>query len=155
MKTKKKVSYVLQKPIRRKGGVGDVINVTKGFGRYLERFSVAQRVTKEVLENLEESKKIWQAKESENEKAAIALVEKIKNIKLVMKKRVAQGDGLYEAVRDEHVVSAFKDRGIELKNNNIKINSQIKKLGCHTFVVHIYGEHEVELELEVLSDTRE
>lgn len=155
MNIKKKISYVLQKPIRKKGAIGDIISVTKGFGRYLERFAIAKRATNEIIENLEENRKLWLEKESDNEKQANLMLEKIKDITITLKRRVSQGDGLYESVRAEHIVADFKERGIDLKNNNIQINSQIKNLGMHKFIVHIYGSCEVELNLEVISDSQD
>lgn len=155
MKVVKKVEYVLQKPLRKKGEIGDVVKVTRGFGRYLESQAIAQRANPEILKNLEEQKKQWQLHEKDNEKEAVALIEKVKGVNLVIKKRVAQGEKLYESVRQDSIVEAFKAHGVKLENHHIKLNHQIKKIGEHVIIVHAYGNHEVEMTINVVSDAEE
>lgn len=152
MKIVKKVEYVLRKPLRKKGEVGDIVKVTKGFGRYLESEGIAHRVNAEVLKSLEENKKQWKILEEVNEKAAQKLIEKIANMTLIIKKRVAQGDKLYDSVRPENVISAFNLQGIQLQQDQIKINNQIKKLGKYNIIIHAYGNYETTVELDVISE---
>ncbi len=155
MKVVKKVEYVLQKPLRKKGEIGDVVKVTRGFGRYLESQGIANRANTEVLKNLEINKKFWLEAEAVNDKIARELIEKIKDVKVVLKKRVAQGEKLYDSVRPEHIVEGFKAHGIQLQNNNIKLNNQIKKIGTHNIIVHAYGNHEIEMEINVVSESED
>lgn len=152
MKVAKKVSYVLQKSLRKRGDAGEIINVAKGFGRYLESQSIAQRASESVLKALEESKKLWQSQEEAHINEAKILIEKISGMSVVIKKRVAQGDKLYESLRPESIVEALKERGITLKNSNIKLNAQIKKTGTHLVIIHAYGNYETEISVEVISD---
>lgn len=152
MKAVKKVSYVLKKSLRKRGEAGDVISVARGFGRYLESQSIAERATEEVLKNLEANKKAWMMQEEVSVRAAKALIEKVKGMTVVLKRRVAQGEKLYESVRPEVIVAAFKEQGISLVNDNIKLNTQIKKLGKHPVIIHAYGNYETEVTLEIISD---
>jgi|GEM_PF-2151640 len=155
MKVVKKVEYVLQKPLRKRGEIGDVVRVTRGFGRYLESQAIAQRANPELLKELEEKKKQWQVHEASNEKEAIALIEKVKGVDLIIKRRVAQGEKLYESVRQNTIVEAFKTHGIVLQEHNIKLNHQIKKIGEHNVIIHAYGNHEVEMVIKIVSDAEE
>jgi len=152
MKAVKKVAYVLKKSLRKKGSAGDVVNVTRGFGRYLESQGIAQRANEEILKSLEAQKHLWQKAEEAHIKEAQKLVEKIKDIQIVLKKRVAQGEKLYESVRPESIVEAFRAQGVEVSNHNIKLNTQIKKTGKHSIIVHAYGNCEVELTIDVVAE---
>lgn len=152
MKIVKKVAYVLKKSLRKKGEAGDVVHVARGFGRYLESQDIAQRASDEIIKHLEESKKLWQKSEEAHVKEAQALIEKIKNMTIVLKKRVAQGEKLYDSIRPENIVAAFAAQGIQLKNENIKLNTQIKKLGTHSVIIHAYGNYETEISIEIMPE---
>ncbi len=153
MKSVKKVDYVLKKALRKKGEVGDIVKVTRGFGRYLETQGIAQRINDEILQDLEKKKALWKATQKEEESNAETLIDMVKKIdSLVIKKRVAQGEKLYDSVRAENIVQAFKEKGINLSLQNIKMNHQIKKIGKHPIIIHAYGNFETEIQLEVISD---
>ena len=152
MKKVKKVAYVLKKSLRKKGEAGDVIQVARGFGRYLESQAIAQRASDEILKNLEASKKLWQKEEEKHIKDAQTLIDKVKGVELVVKKRVAQGEKLYDSVRPESIVEAFAKSGVALNSHNIKLNTQIKKTGQHNIIIHAYGNLETEVILNVLPE---
>jgi len=152
MKAVKKVAYVLKKSLRKKGAAGDVVNVTRGFGRYLESEGIAQRANEEILKTLEQQKTLWQKEEAVHIQDAQKLVEQIKGMQIVLKRRVAQGEKLYESVRPEGIVAAFAEQGVKLNAHNIKLNQQIKKTGKHNVIVHAYGNCEVEIVIDVLPE---
>lgn len=154
MKTVKKIAYVLKKSLRKKGTAGDVVLVTRGFGRYLESQQIAQRGTQEVLNGLEEKKQLWQKEEEKYIKEAEILLEKIKGKHVILKKRVAHADKLYEAVRPENIVEAFKQYDIVLENKHIKLNHHIKNLGMHKVIIHLYGNCEIEITIEVVAEDK-
>jgi large subunit ribosomal protein L9 len=104
------------------------------------------------MSNIEIKKQEWMARELNNDKSAVLLMDKLKNIKLIIKKRVAYGDRLYDSVRIEHIIDAFKAFDIELKRQNVKIDNAIRTLGLHTIIVHTYGTYEVVVSIEVISD---
>lgn len=145
-----KVSYILKKALRKKGEIGDVVKLAKGFGRYLEGCKIAVRATKENLLDLEERKLEWKKNESKHAEDAKALMEKIKDLKLKIEKRVGQNGKLYEAIRPEHVVDAFKAQGFDIPRNYIRIDNQIKNIGEHKIIVHAYGNYECEICLDVV-----
>lgn len=152
MKKVKKVAYVLKKSLRKKGESGDVVQVARGFGRYLESQDIAQRASEEVLKNLAASKKLWQQEEEKHIKDAQALIEKIKGMEVIIKKRVAQGEKLYDSVRPESIVKAFANSGIKLNDHNIKLNTQIKKTGRHSVIINAYGNYEAEVIVEIVPE---
>lgn len=152
MKKVKKIAYVLKKSLRKKGEAGDVVQVARGFGRYLESQDIAQRANEGVLKSLEDSKKQWQKEEENHIKTAQALIDKIKGMEIIIKKRVSQGEKLYDSVRPENIVAEFAKHGFKLENHHIKLNTQIKKTGKHPVVIHAYGNLETEVIVEVISE---
>lgn len=147
----RKIGYVLCRSIRKKGTVGDVVKVAPGFGRYLERIGHAKRVTEQILAELADKKLVWQKEEQKFVEIAQGLIERVKNVSLILKKQSAQGGKLYEAVRPEDVVAAYKLHGIEVDKNSVKIDSQIKHIGKYTIIIHAYGNYETAVEIEVIS----
>lgn len=148
-----KIAYILKKALRKKGEVGEVIQVAPGFGRYLEGQNIAQRANKTLLENLEKQKAEWLVLEAENQKKAIALVQQIKGLEVTLKRKTSQNEKLYEAIRPEHIVEACKALGINLERYNVKLDQQIKKTGKHKITIHAYGNHETDITLDVISET--
>ncbi len=152
MKAVKKVAYVLKKSLRKRGAAGDIVNVTRGFGRYLESEGIAQRASDDVLKELADQKLLWQKEEEAHIKEAQKLVDQVKDLQIVLKRRVAQGEKLYESVRQDAIVAAFAEHGIALSAHNIKLNNQIKKIGKHNIIIHAYGNCEVEMSIEVVPE---
>jgi large subunit ribosomal protein L9 len=147
-----KVDYVLKKALRKRGDVGDLIKVAKGYGRYLEGQDIAQRATREILKEIEEKKANWKNQSLELEKEAAKLIEKIEGMKIILKRKTSQNDKLYETIRPEHVVEGLLLKGIKIEKRNVYMRHQIKNLGTYKVLIHIYGSFEKDIELEVISD---
>lgn len=152
-KSLKRVQCVLTSPIRGKGGIGDVVNIKRGYAKYLERFNKATRATKEVLENIEAKKIEWKSVESTKEKQALEIVNKLKAFpKITMFKRVSHAETLYSAVKPDEIITFFEEKGIKLKKEQIKIDRIIKTLGEHEVVLNVYGEYVHNLIVEICKE---
>jgi large subunit ribosomal protein L9 len=147
-----KVAYVLRKALRKRGDIGDVVKVAKGYGRYLESQGIAERATQALLESVEVQRAAWRQEAQKFEEQAKRLVEQISGISLTIKRKTAQNDRLYEAIRPEHIVSAFEKLGVSLEKKNIQMHNPIKMLGQHKILVHAYGQYEAEIDVQVVSD---
>jgi len=149
----KKVNYILAMPL---GGskIGDIVSVKMGYGRYLERTNKAIRASEANIGNIETYKASWLVKEKENEKAAKILFDKLKGIEgnLIIKKRIAQGEKLYESVRFEDVLNCLKSKGIVLKKENIKMRNIIKTLGVHEITIHLYADYSMNRNVEIVPE---
>lgn len=146
----KKREYVLKNPIKGKGNVGEIVKVAPGYGRYLERFAIAVRATKEIKENLEQSKLEWISASKSKEVQAEKLIAEIKAIDhILLNKKVAQNIKLYQAITREDVVEALKKNNIEIMPNYVFINNIIKTIGEHQVVINVYGNYETVLKVQV------
>lgn len=149
----KKIRCVLTKPLRGKGGIGDIINVKRGYARYLERFDKATRATNDVLECIEKNKALWKQEEESSVKAAEIKLNQLKKFsKITLYKRVSHAETLYSAVKYDDIIEFFAAHNIKLTKENIKIDRIIKTLGEHTVIIGVYGDLEHNLTVEVCKE---
>lgn len=152
-KSIKRIQCVLTKPLRGKGGIGEVVSVKRGYARYLERFDKATRATKEVLETLYIKKEEWsKMDEIHNQAAEITLAKLAKFEKIILNKRVSHASTLYSSVKQDEIIKFFESHDIKLSKDNIKIDRVIKTLGEHFIMINVYGNYVHNLIVEVCKE---
>lgn len=152
-KVLKRVQYSLMKPLRGKGGIGDFVFVKPGYGRYLEKYNKAARVTKELELELESKKSEWIKNEEKHIAFAKDLLAKIAQIELItLIKKVSQGTKLYAAVKKEDIIDFFIAKNISLEKEHLKIDNVIKTLGEHSIIINVYGNEEIEMKVNILQE---
>lgn len=152
-KVLKKSKYILKMPLRGKGNLGDIINVKPGYGRYLEKYDRADRVTDDVIKDLEAKKIEWQQKEKMNMVAADLLFEELKKFSCVeIFRKIAQEDHLYSSINKSEVVDFFKAKNILIEKHNVVMSNNIKKLGEYSIIINVYGDKDYEITLKILKE---
>ncbi len=126
----------LRKDIEKIGLAGEIINVGDGYARnYLIPHGLAIEITKK--NEIFYAKRI---KKVEHRKEVIAtqtsmLAEKIKSLKITLKKKLHDDGKLYGAVNASEVVDLLAKKGIIITKNQVKMDKSIKTKG--TFAVTI------------------
>ena len=143
----------LLKDIERVGLAGEVIKVKPGFAN---NFLFPQKLALEVSSHNEAfySKK---AKEIENRKEVIncktsMLAEKIKDLKLSIKKKVHNDDKLYASVSAAEISELLSGEGIKVNKSQVLIKKSIKTPGAHKITIKLSNQLKPELNLKVVAD---
>ena len=147
------MKVILLENIKKLGTIGQKVNVKDGFGRnYLLKKGKALLPTKENLAHFE-TKKAEIIKKNEIEKnKAIEISEKLKTIKITLKKEVMENGNLYGSVTIKEICNEILNTSkIEIKAEQIELATNIKSKGEYKFVVNLHAEVQSEVSLEVIS----
>lgn len=147
------MKVILLENIKKLGTIGQKVNVKDGFGRnYLLKNGKALLPTKENLAHFE-TKKAEIIKKNEIEKnKAIEISEKLKNLKVTVKKEIMENGNLYGSVTIKEICNEISNiSNIEIKAEQIELTSNIKSKGEYKFTVNLHAEVQSEVSLEVAS----
>ncbi|MDD5015045.1 MAG: 50S ribosomal protein L9 [Atribacterota bacterium] len=149
------MKIILKQNIDKIGQVGDVVEVSNGFGR---NFLIPQG--KAISFTTGNFKQIEYLKKQETEKKegelieAKELAEKINNISLEIKVKAGEEGKLFGSVTSKDIVKTlFEEHGIELDKKKLNLKESLKKLGVHIIPVNLYKDITPQIKVNLISDT--
>lgn len=143
----------LKKNVEKVGIAGEIINVTDGFARnYLMPRDLAIEITPSNAPFY-----AARSKSVENRKEIIAtetslLAEKIKELKLSVKRKMHADGKLYGAVTPSDIVDLLAQKGISISKNQVILNKSIKTKGIHELVIKLSARLQPSIQLNVLPE---
>ena len=146
------MKVILLENIKKLGTIGQKVNVKDGFGRnYLLKKGKALLPTKENIAHFE-TKKAEIIKKNEIEKnKAIEISEKLKAIKITVRKEIMENGNLYGSVTIKEICSEIINSSkVEIKPEQIELAGNIKSKGEYKFLVNLHAEVQSEVLLEVV-----
>ena len=146
------MKVILLENIKKLGSIGQQVNVKDGFGRnYLLKKGKALLPTKENIDHFE-TKKAEIIKKNEIEKnKAIEISEKLKAVKITVRKEIMENGNLYGSVTIKEICSEIINSSeVEIKPEQIELATNIKSKGEYKFLVNLHAEVQSEVLLEVV-----
>ena len=136
------MKLILLENVKKLGTIGQKVNVKDGYGRnFLLKKGKAILPTKENIEHFE-SKKAEIIKKNEIEKnKALEISGKLKNLKISIKKEIMENGNLYGSVTiKELCTELFNSTQLEIKPEQVEINTSIKSKGEYEFTVNLHAD---------------
>jgi large subunit ribosomal protein L9 len=121
------------------GQVGDVKNVSDGYGRnYLIRRGLAKLATPGELKQVEQHKRTA-AKQATRELAdAQAMAGRLSGMTLTFKARAGEGTKLYGSITSGDIAEAISEQvGKEFDRRKIHLDESLRQLGTHQVTVRL------------------
>jgi len=143
----------LRKDIEKVGFAGEIIKVGDGYARnYLIPRGLAVKITKENEQFYSQ-----RVKKVEHRKEVVAtqtsmLAEKIKALKITLKKKTHDDGKLYGAINATEIVDLLAKKGIIIAKNQVKIDKSIKTKGTFTVTIKLTSRLQPKLSLSVVSE---
>jgi len=143
----------LKKNVEKVGIAGEIINVADGFARnYLMPRDLAIEITSSNAAFY-----TARSKSVENRKEIIAtetslLAEKIKELKLSVKRKMHEDGKLYGAVTPSDIVDLLAQKGISISKNQVILNKSIKTKGTYELVIKLSARLQPSIQLHVLPE---
>jgi len=143
----------LRKDIEKVGLAGEIIKVGDGYARnYLIPNGLAIEITKK-----NETFYAKRIKKVEHRKEVIAtqtsmLAEKIKSLKVTLKKKVHDDGKLYGAVNASEIVDLLAKKGVMIAKNQVKIDKSIKTKGTFVVTIKLTSRLQPQLSLNVVPE---
>jgi large subunit ribosomal protein L9 len=142
----------LKQDVAQVGFANQIVQVKEGFAR---NFLIPHDLAVEITPDNEKlfAKKI---QKMEYQKEALQTVtsmlsEKIKHLKLVLKKKIHDNGELYGSVTPTEVVKLLEEQGVSVSKNQIEM-SKIKKQGSHTITVKLSSRLQPTCTLHIISE---
>jgi large subunit ribosomal protein L9 len=145
------MEVILRENVPALGQRGDVVRVADGYARnYLIPKQLAYKVTPGIERQVQSEHRAHERREARAAEMATELQDRIRELQVVrFQRRVGAGDTLYGSVAAQDIADALNERGVEVNRRQVRLDAPIKSVGTHHVVIHLHGETEVELAVEV------
>jgi len=143
------VKVILLQDIENLGKKGDVKKVANGYVRnFLLPRNLAKPATKEAIAELEKQKEL-EAKQAEEElKIVQEIVSKVDGLEIEIKEKIDEKGQLYGSINEQTISSIFKEKGFDIKKQQIKIPQPIKEVW--EYPITILFDHNLEAEVKII-----
>ena len=145
------MEVILRENVPHLGQRGDFVRVADGYARnYLIPQQLAYKVTPGIERQVQTEHRAAERREALAAEMATELQERIRELQVIrFQRRAGAGDQLYGSVAAQDIVDALAGQGIEINRRQVRLDAPIKAVGTHHIVVHLHGDSEVELAVEV------
>jgi large subunit ribosomal protein L9 len=145
------MEVILRDNVPNLGRRGDVVRVADGYARnYLIPQQLAYKVTPGIEKQVESERRALDRREERAAAMAGELLERIRDLRVIrFQRRVGDHDNLYGSVAANDIADVLAEKGIEVNRRQVRLDNPIKTVGTHHVTIHLHGETEVELAVEV------
>ena len=145
------MKVILLENLGKKGSIGDIIDVKRGFARnYLISSNKALYASKENIKEVEKIKKDLDNKDQEKKKNAKNIYEKINKKEYFVKKLSTENNELYGSVKPTEISKLILELDkIEIKPSMIQLVKEIKSLGIFNVKVNLHSNVQAEISIKV------
>ena len=145
---------ILLENVTKLGVVGDTVKVSDGYARnFLLPRSLAARVNKSVLRQIEAKKIVLQKQYDENLNIAKTLADKISAASVTITMEANEEDKLFGSVTARSIAESLKEQtDLEVQVSDILLADAIRELGRFTIEVALLPEVSAELKVWVVRD---
>lgn len=120
----------LIKDVPQVGLAGEIVKVKEGyFNNYLSPRKLALEVNKKNEQHFKNRERIVEHRKEVLESETSMLAEKIKSLKLTLKKKTHDDGKLYGSIRADEVVELLKNKGINISKSQVEFGKSIKSTG--------------------------
>lgn len=132
------MKVILTENISALGEIGEVVNVAPGYARnFLFPQGLALEATGKNVKELEHKKAVLAKKRERVRQEMLSFAEKLKEVKIVLRRKVAEEDKLYGSVSSTDIASALESLGFDVPKKNIQLEVPIKQLGEHSIPIRV------------------
>ncbi len=149
------MEVILREHVEHLGRRGDIVKVAAGYGRnYLLPRKLALVVTDNNKRQIELEKKLAEARDLEEQRAAEAVAERIGQLEIEIGRRVGDNDTLYGSVTSADVAAALKAKGFEIDKRKIQMPEPLKALGETSVAVKVHHGVVAQVKVRVVAEKK-
>ena len=146
------MKVILLESIGKKGSIGDIIDVKRGFARnYLISSNKALYASKENIKEVEKIKADLNSKDQEKKKNAKNIHQKINQKEYSIHKLSTENNELYGSVKPTEISKLILELDkLEIKPSMIQLAEEIKSLGTFKVKVNLHSDIQSEVNIKVV-----
>jgi large subunit ribosomal protein L9 len=150
------MKVILTESVKNVGSVGEIVNVTDGFGRNFILPNKLGVVANAGNQNaLEDQRKALVKKMAEEKADAMKVKKKLDGLILSIEKKVGGSGKLFGTVTTSELSKLLAEKEIEVEKRLIYIENPIKQIGNFTVVAKLFNEVEASFNVEVKKDAKQ
>ncbi|MBN1549548.1 50S ribosomal protein L9 [Candidatus Babeliales bacterium] len=128
----------LLKDVAKVGIAGEMVKVSDGFAaNYLFPKKLAEQVTPHNESSFAKRVKVIQDRKTAIATETSMLAEKIRSLKLILKRKVHDDGKLYGSVSPMEVMELLADEGVKVAKNQVIFDKNIKEKGVHHITIKL------------------
>jgi large subunit ribosomal protein L9 len=146
------MKVILLENLEKKGSIGDIIDVKRGFARnYLISSNKALYASKENIKEVEKIKADLNSKDQEKKKNAKNIHEQINQKEYSIHKLSTENNELYGSVKPSEISKIILELDkLEIKPSMIQLAEEIKSLGTFKVKVNLHSDIQSEVNIKVV-----
>ncbi|MDR1052514.1 MAG: 50S ribosomal protein L9 [Endomicrobium sp.] len=130
------MKIILKCDVKNIGNNGETKEVASGFARnYLIPFGLAVEATKLNYKKIDRNKTLIEKSNNEEINLAKNIAEELESTEFLIKVKIGKNNKIFGAVTKLTICKILKDKGFNIKKQNIFLYENIKKIG--TYIVKI------------------
>jgi len=147
------VKIILREHVDNLGSRGQIVNVATGYARnYLLPKGLAYLATPGNIKQLEQQKRVWQARDLKEQQDAEALAARLAALELEVTHKAGESGTLYGSVTATEVASLLAGAGVEIDRRKLELGDPIKTLGEHEIRVRLHPKVVGRFRLSVIAE---
>jgi len=148
------MKVILLENIGKKGSIGDIIDVKRGFARnYLISSNKALYASKENIKEVEKIKAELNSKDQEKKKNAKNIHEKINKKEYLIHKLSTENNELYGSVKPTEISKIIlESEKLEIKPSMIQLTKEIKSLGNFEVKIDLHSQIQAMIDINVIAE---
>jgi large subunit ribosomal protein L9 len=132
------MQLILKEDVPNLGKMGDLVNVSQGFGRnYLLPQGKAVVATARNVKQLEHEKKVIAKRLEKVRKDAQGIAARLEQVSLTLARQAGEEDKLFGSVTSRDIEEALAAQGIQVSRKLIQLDEPIRQLGVYTIDVKL------------------
>jgi len=141
----------LLKDVSSLGRKGEIHKVSLGYARnFLFPKKLVQLVTPQLIKEVAEKKKEEERQQNKRKEEAEKIASQLKKTSIVIPLKFAEkGKEAYASANKEKIITALKEKGISLREEQIQLKNPLKEVGDYTIMVNVYPEITVPLKVKI------
>lgn len=150
------MKVILLRDVEKLGKKFDVKEVADGYARnFLIPKGLAKPATESALKTLEAEKAAAEAMAVEDLKKTEEMVAALDGQEIEIPAKAGEDGKLYGSLTPLKIAKTLKDKGMEIKKNQIKLSAPIKEVGEHEIIIEFPHGLEAKVKLIVAEETKE
>jgi large subunit ribosomal protein L9 len=145
------MEIILREHVEHLGRRGDIVSVADGYARnYLLPRKLALPATEGNKKRVERERKLAEAREADERRAAEAMAERLGAVEIVVARRVGENDTLYGSVTSADVAASLAEKQVEIDRRKIQLPEPLKALGEYDVPVKLHRDVTGQVKVKVV-----
>jgi large subunit ribosomal protein L9 len=147
------MEVILREHVDNLGRRGEIVKVADGYARnYLLPRKLALLATEGNKKQIERERAKFDAKESDEQRAAEAIAERMANVEVVIARKVGETEAMYGSVTAADIAEALAAKGFELDRRKLQLADPLKKLGQFDIPVKLHRDVTATVRVKVVAE---